>query len=133
MVVPVPCKLAELLKLLISTLFATSVPVVTGTTVIPYGFMSPLVGTVEATVLTWLNMLRNEGSPPKAGSVSRNTDPISPRKWAESFIRTPLLWALWLKYRGAPGGFICKQVVPIVNKLCRVGSSLLFGFHQVRL
>src|SRR5260370_319949 len=51
-VVPVPCRLAESLKLLTSTLFATNAPAVTGTTATPYGFTSPLAGTVEATVLT---------------------------------------------------------------------------------
>jgi hypothetical protein len=35
MVVPVPCRFAELLKLLTKTLFATNVPAVVGTTATP--------------------------------------------------------------------------------------------------
>src|ERR1039458_2548125 len=53
-VVPVPCRLSLLLKLLTRIFPLTSDPVVTGTRTIPYGFTSPLLGTVEAMVLMLL-------------------------------------------------------------------------------
>jgi hypothetical protein len=51
MVVPVPCRFALLLKLLTRIFPWTSDPVVVGTMATPYGFTSPLLGTVEATTL----------------------------------------------------------------------------------
>src|SRR5579859_3502188 len=51
MVVPVPWKLLLLLKLLIRIFPCVNDPIVTGTTAIPYGFTSPLLGTVDATTL----------------------------------------------------------------------------------
>src|SRR4029077_3266244 len=51
MVVPVPCRFALLLKLLTRMFPWTSNPVVVGTIATPYGFTSPLLGTVEATTL----------------------------------------------------------------------------------
>src|SRR4029077_3286960 len=51
MVVPVPCRFALLLKLLTRMFPWTSDPVVVGTIATPYGFTSPLLGTVEATTL----------------------------------------------------------------------------------
>src|ERR1700733_3510967 len=47
-VVPVPCALVELLKLLISRSPRTSEPTLSGTVTMPYGFTSPLPGTVLA-------------------------------------------------------------------------------------
>src|SRR5580700_9401614 len=49
MVVPVPCTLALSLKLVTRTSPAVSRPAEAGTTATPYGFTSPLPGTVEAT------------------------------------------------------------------------------------
>src|SRR5450755_1339158 len=51
-VVPVPCALAALLKLLTSTLPAVSRPWLRGTIATPYGLTSPLAGMVLATVAT---------------------------------------------------------------------------------
>src|SRR5580692_304973 len=48
MVVPVPCTLALSLKLLTRMLPAVSLPAEAGTAATPYGFTSPLAGTVEA-------------------------------------------------------------------------------------
>src|SRR5271167_4695684 len=48
MVVPVPCRLELLLKLLIRMFPWTSEPELFGTRAMPYGFTSPLAGTVEA-------------------------------------------------------------------------------------
>jgi hypothetical protein len=50
-VVPVPCTLALLLKLLTSTSPRYRRPVLCGTTATPYGLTSPLAGTVEAMTL----------------------------------------------------------------------------------
>ena len=61
-VLPVPCRLALSLKLLTSVSPLTSLPTVINTTATPYGFTSPLGGTVDATCL---------GLP----SVRRNADP----------------------------------------------------------
>src|ERR1019366_3889265 len=52
MVLPVPCTLALLLKLLTRTSPRTSLPAVCGTTATPYGLMSPFAGTVLAIWLT---------------------------------------------------------------------------------
>jgi hypothetical protein len=90
MAVPVPCRFAELLKLLSSTLFATNAPAVTGTTATPYGFTSPLAGTAEATVLTWCSALRNEGPLATAGAANRNTDPTISRKRVRVLSNSPL-------------------------------------------
>jgi len=49
MVVPVPWTLALSLKLLTRVSPAVSWPAEAGTTATPYGFTSPLPGTVEAT------------------------------------------------------------------------------------
>src|SRR3974377_2186803 len=49
-VVPVPCRFWLLLKLLTRIFPLTSVPVVVGTTAIPYGLRSPLLGIVDAIV-----------------------------------------------------------------------------------
>src|SRR5579862_9561694 len=51
MVVPVPCRLELLLKLLIRILPRTSFPTLRGTRKTPYGLMSPLAGTVEETTV----------------------------------------------------------------------------------
>ena len=50
-VVPVPCALLELLKLLTRMWPSVRLPIERGTRATPYGFMSPLLGTVEAMVL----------------------------------------------------------------------------------
>ena len=47
-VVPVPCTLALLLKLLTRTLPRNRSPVLRGMTATPYGLTSPLPGTVDA-------------------------------------------------------------------------------------
>ncbi|MGA9876699.1 MAG: hypothetical protein WBQ21_12920 [Solirubrobacteraceae bacterium] len=47
------------MKLLISIWPAWSLPTLVGTNTMPYGFTSPLVGTVETTLLTVLNGVRN--------------------------------------------------------------------------
>src|ERR1700691_4771388 len=61
-VVPVPWPfsfaLSLALKLLISIWPAWSLPTLVGTVTIPYGLMSPLAGTVEATLLTVLRFAR---------------------------------------------------------------------------
>src|ERR1700677_1953969 len=61
-VVPVPCPLSFApslaLKLLISSWPAWSLPTLVGTVTIPYGLISPLAGTVEATLLTVLRFAR---------------------------------------------------------------------------
>src|SRR5580704_3294686 len=58
-VVPVPCRLALLLKLLTRMSPRRSLPRFSRTTTIPYGLTSPLPGTVEAMVLSLLNWLMN--------------------------------------------------------------------------
>jgi hypothetical protein len=47
------------LKLLISIWPAWSLPALVGTNTMPYGFTSPLAGTVEATLLTPVTLARN--------------------------------------------------------------------------
>ncbi|HXP99319.1 MAG TPA: hypothetical protein VN845_04535 [Solirubrobacteraceae bacterium] len=47
------------MKLLISIWPAWSLPTLVGTNTMPYGFTSPLAGTVEATLLTLVNLARN--------------------------------------------------------------------------
>ena len=59
MVVPVPCTLALSLKLLTRMSPAVSRPAEAGTTATPYGFTSPLAGTVEATWVRPCNWPRN--------------------------------------------------------------------------
>src|SRR5215469_7096293 len=59
MVVPLPCWLALLLKLLTRMLPATSFPAVTGTKATPYGFRSPLAGIVEAIWSTSFNAFKS--------------------------------------------------------------------------
>jgi hypothetical protein len=59
MVVPVPCALPLLLKLLTKICPATSLPVVTGTIATPYGFMSPFGGTVGPIVLIFERLPRS--------------------------------------------------------------------------
>ena len=51
MVVPVPCKLCTLLKLLMRIFPLISEPVDLGTMATPYGLTSPFAGTVEAIVV----------------------------------------------------------------------------------
>jgi len=51
-VVPVPCRLALLLKLLISTLPRRSLPRLWRISTVPYGLTSPFRGTVEPMVLS---------------------------------------------------------------------------------
>src|SRR5450755_1862921 len=58
-VVPVPCRFAELLKLLIRRSPRVRFPTDRGTTTIPYGFTSPFAGTVEARLVTVWNRSRN--------------------------------------------------------------------------
>ena len=60
-VVPVPCTLALSLKLLTSVSPLTRVPMVSGTMATPYGFTSPLSGTVEDTCLGFPSVLRKGG------------------------------------------------------------------------
>src|SRR5258708_251686 len=50
-VLPVPWRFDALLKLLTRTLSLISAPTLTGMVVTPYGFTSPLPGTVDATVV----------------------------------------------------------------------------------
>ena len=52
MVVPVPWRLAELLKLLTNVLPSTSLPMECVTNAMPYGLTSPFAGTVEAMLVT---------------------------------------------------------------------------------
>src|SRR6516162_3859582 len=59
-VVPVPCTLALSLKLLTRMSPAVSRPAEAGTTATPYGFTSPLAGTVEATLVRPCNWPRND-------------------------------------------------------------------------
>jgi hypothetical protein len=51
--------LSAALKLLISNWPAWSLPTLVGTGTMPYGLMSPLAGTVEATLLTLVSLARN--------------------------------------------------------------------------
>src|ERR1035437_170145 len=60
MVVPVPCKLALLLKLLTKISPLTRSPLLCCTTATPYGLISPLLGTVEAIILFVFSDPRNE-------------------------------------------------------------------------
>jgi len=62
MVVPVPCTLALSLKLLTRMSPAVSRPPEAGTTATPYGFTSPLAGTVEATWVRPCNCPRNDAT-----------------------------------------------------------------------
>jgi uncharacterized membrane protein len=61
--VPVPWPfsfaLALALKLLISNWPSWSFPTLAGTVAMPYGLISPLAGTVEATLLTVVKLARN--------------------------------------------------------------------------
>ena len=59
MVFPVPCTLALSLKLVTRTSPAVSRPPEVGTTATPYGFTSPLPGTVEATWVSPCSWPRN--------------------------------------------------------------------------
>src|SRR5580704_10887356 len=59
-VVPVPCTFALSLKLLTRTSPAVSRPPEAGTTATPYGFTSPLAGTVEATWARPCSWRRND-------------------------------------------------------------------------
>src|ERR1700678_744698 len=59
MVFPVPCTLALSLKLVTRTSPAVSRPPEAGTTATPYGFTSPLPGTVEATWVSPCSWPRN--------------------------------------------------------------------------
>src|SRR5258707_15057678 len=59
-VVPVPWTLALLLKLLTRVSPAVSLPAVVGTPATPWGFTSPLAGTVEATCVEVRSWLRND-------------------------------------------------------------------------
>src|SRR5215469_5522664 len=78
MVLPVPCRLRWLLKLLTSTSPATSRPAVTGGTATPYGLTSPFFGTVDASVCTVSNGPMNEpGEVAAAGVVAI---PAAPRQ-----------------------------------------------------
>src|SRR5215472_14123251 len=59
-VVPVPWKFLELLKLLTSTLPRTRRPWLRWTTAVPYGLTSPLAGTVDAIVVFRWNFPMND-------------------------------------------------------------------------
>ena len=90
-VVPSPCRLLLLLKLLTSTWPATSLPFVTGETITAYGFWSPLAGTVETTVLCRCRPDRNDGASTASAtggvnSASPRTDPRSNRRCEERTI-----------------------------------------------
>ena len=61
MVVPVPCTLDLVLKLLTRVSPLTRWPVVCGTTVIPYGLTSPLAGTVLAIRRTVCSLVAVKG------------------------------------------------------------------------
>ena len=73
-VVPVPCRLALLLKLLTSTSPRCSRPRLCRTTATPYGFTSPLCGTVEAMFVSlWKCAMNGElgvGVAPAAGPIA---------------------------------------------------------------
>src|SRR5262249_21244451 len=60
-VVPVPWKLLELLKLLTRTSPRTSLPWLRWTTAVPYGLTSPLAGTVDAIVVLVWNFPMHDG------------------------------------------------------------------------
>src|ERR1035438_5313436 len=66
MVVPVPCRFPELLKLLTRNWPATSLPFVTGTHATPYGFSSPFMGTVVPSEVTELKPPINDWAAPTA-------------------------------------------------------------------
>ena len=72
---PVPWVLAWSLKLLTSVSPCTKAPMVVGTTAIPYGFTSPLLGTVEP---TWVGLPRVARNPAGAafwtGVVEEHAD-----------------------------------------------------------
>src|ERR1035437_1300859 len=64
-VLPVPCRLELALKLLTSTSFFTRLPIVRGTTAMPYGLMSPLAGTVDP-ITVCVGKVRRKGGPAAA-------------------------------------------------------------------
>src|SRR5450631_2060122 len=66
-VLPVPCWLLAALKLLTSTEPLCSLPTLCGTTATPYGFTSPLAGTVDAIVVSVLTDPRKVGAAAAAG------------------------------------------------------------------
>src|SRR5580700_5664271 len=80
MVVPVPWALAASLKLLTSTPPWTRFPVLQGTTAIPYGLTSPLVGTVDGPGTTLLNWARNPRGFAWALPVVRTTPSVVPMR-----------------------------------------------------
>jgi hypothetical protein len=65
---PVSFALSLALKLLISIWPTWSLPTLVGTSTMPYGFTSPLAGTVEATLLIVLRFAR-KGEEPALGVV----------------------------------------------------------------
>ena len=73
-VVPVPWALEAALKLLTRTQPWCRRPVLRGTTATPYGFTSPLSGTVEATVLTVVREFRNGVGAADAAAVAPSTN-----------------------------------------------------------
>src|ERR1039457_1310380 len=75
MVVPVPCAFDAALKLLTSTLPATSRPQFWLTTAIPYGFTSPLDGTVDPSVVMWVSPAMN--GPDAAAAIWPATRPAA--------------------------------------------------------
>src|SRR5262252_1383916 len=77
MVLPVPCRLRKLLKLLTRTFPATSFPMVTGAIATPYGLTSPLPGIVEVRVFKACSLCRKDGGRALANCAKRsmhNTD-----------------------------------------------------------
>src|SRR5215469_12743811 len=77
-VLPVPCRLRWLLKLLTSTSPTVSKPLVTGATATPYGLTSPFIGTVDASVCTVLNGPMNVGG--AAAAAGARAIPAAPRQ-----------------------------------------------------
>src|SRR6266566_4604174 len=77
-VVPVPRRFALLLKLLISVSPATRSPVEVGTVTMPYGLTSPLLGTVDATVLIVCRGPMNELPAALALACATTSEAVAP-------------------------------------------------------
>src|SRR5215831_20105672 len=80
MVVPVPCRLRWLLKLLTSTSPATNRPIVVGTTATPYGLTSRFLGSVDERVWTLLNGPMNGPAAVAAGTRTSTSTTTLPAR-----------------------------------------------------
>src|SRR5215469_17383623 len=122
-VVPVPCRFLELLKLLTRTLPLTRRPVLRGTTATPYGLTSPLCGTVEAIVLILLNWpMKDDCVPaPAAGAIANAATAAAPNatvevrmmRWMEDMSQCPFpVVPNWLTLRGGIRGGLLRHRRP---------------------